>query len=352
MSSSDKSRIPGLDIVRTLAVACVLLVHSISYLGVMDGPTDTIAWSVFLVLRFAAMSGVPLFLILSGYLCKGKTLSRKYYAGIIPILVSYLIISAGSVVMTEITAPGTFSPVSAVFGILNFTAHGYAWYVEMYIGLFLLIPFLNIVWNALETRNKRLVLIITLLVMTVLPPTLQSFHPFGVKLDILPDYWAAIYPLTYYFIGAYLHDYPPQLKLSSKIIFAAASTALPCVLCFVKTRVDGSYAWYIMNGFASATAVLTGVSYFLLFRDIKSKSAFVEKTFTLISLCSFEMYLFSYLTDHAMLKVIEILKLGRLSLKWPTLFFGSFVLSFAISFVLRLILRPITSRLVKAASGK
>ena len=37
--------------------------------------------------------------------------------------------------------------INSIIYIFNFTACPNAWYLEMYIGLFLLIPFLNIIYN-------------------------------------------------------------------------------------------------------------------------------------------------------------------------------------------------------------
>ena len=56
-----KERSPGLDLVRTAAILCVLVTHAISYTGVMSTPHTAPAFGVYLVMRFAAMAGVPLF---------------------------------------------------------------------------------------------------------------------------------------------------------------------------------------------------------------------------------------------------------------------------------------------------
>ena len=115
------------------------------------------------------MSGVPLFIMLSGYLCCEKKLSRKYYIGILPVLLSYIFITVFTMLYKSATNQQSYTALSAIMGMLNFTAHDYAWYVEMYIGLFLLIPFLNLLFSALGTKRARLALVITLAFLTVLP---------------------------------------------------------------------------------------------------------------------------------------------------------------------------------------
>ena len=335
-----KERSPGLDLVRTLAILCVLVTHSIAYTGVMNTSPASPVFGVYLVMRFAAMAGVPLFLLLSGYLCCEKKFSRTYYGGVLSVVLSYGLIAAAAVVLASVSGAQNYTVWEGIRGVLNFTAHGYAWYVEMYLGLFLLIPFLNILFEGLQTARARRILIVSLALLTFLPPTLESFRVGGVALDVLPDYWRALYPLSYYFIGAYIRKHPPELSRLSRLILAGIATALPCVLCYIFTMRDGSYAWYMMNGFASATAALSGVVYFLLFFDLPVNGRPLRFILSEISICSFEMYLFSYITDQGMVRVLDYLGVARPSVRLLILIVGSFVASYAASRILRMITVP------------
>ena len=335
-----KERSTGLDLVRTLAILCVLVTHSIAYTGVMNTSPASPVFGVYLVMRFAAMAGVPLFLLLSGYLCCEKKLSRTYYGGVLSVVLSYGLIAVATVVLASVSGAQNFTVWEGIRGILNFTAHGYAWYVEMYLGLFLLIPFLNILFEGLQTARARRILIVSLALLTFLPPTLESFRVGGVALDVLPDYWRALYPLSYYFIGAYIRKHPPALSRLARLILAGIATALPCVLCYIFTVRDGSYAWYMMNGFASATAALSGVVYFLLFFDLPVNGRPLRFILSEISICSFEMYLFSYITDQGMVRVLDYLGVARPSVRLLILIVGSFVASYAASRILRMITVP------------
>lgn len=214
----------------------------------------------------------------------------------------------------------------------------------MYIGLFLLIPFLNVLWKGLTSRHSRGIFLLTLIVLTVLPPTLQSFRPFGTVLDILPDFWTALYPLTYYFIGAYLHAYPPLFSRARRVGLVIASTALPCALCYLFTMLDGSYAWYMMNGYASVTVLLTGVSYFLLLYDINGKARPLRFLVTKVSLCSFEMYLCSYLSDQGIFYLLNALGVERTGLRLVCLVCGSFLLSFLPAWAVHTFSRAVSRR--------
>ena len=51
-----------------------------------------------------------------------------------------------------------------VFKLLDFTGAPYSWYIEMYLGLFLLIPFLNILYNNLASQRHKQILVITFVI--------------------------------------------------------------------------------------------------------------------------------------------------------------------------------------------
>lgn len=346
-----KERSVGLDLVRALAIACVMGIHAISYTGVMDGSVKSPAWIVYLILRFIAMSGVPLFLMLSGYLCCNRKLSGHYYVGLIPILISYLFITSATILFSSKMGLQNYTLWTAVSGIMNYTAHDYGWYVEMYIGLFLLIPFLNAMFDALQTQRARLALVLTLSVLTFLPPSLESFRVNGVTLNVTADYWRAIYPMTYYFIGAYLRKHPPVLSRSLRFGMAIAATAIPCVMCYIYSQIDGVFAWYVMNGFSSITAALTGLCYFLLLFDLSLKAKPICFAVREISVCSFEMYLFSFITDYAVWMLLNSLGIVHASLRLVMQFAISFVCAYVVSRIFRLAAVPFNQWLKRKIEG-
>ncbi len=88
-------------------------------------------------------------------------------------------------------------------GIFNFNTNGYSWYVNMYIGLYIIIPFLNIIIKEIsENKNTFIFAVLVLTCLTAIP---YCF-----------DYWTIIYPINYYFIGTYIKS----IVLKSKNINA------------------------------------------------------------------------------------------------------------------------------------
>jgi len=336
----DKSqRLFGLDLIRMTAVVLVFHTHALAYLGV--GPV-TPGWPGWLCLRYLAVTCVPLFLLLTGYLSGRRELTLRYYGGLISVLISYVAISALAEVMHRVYFHLDVSPTHILFHILNYTANGYAWYVEMYIGLFFLIPFLNLLWRALDSRGKRQALIATLALFTMLPPVVESFGSAATRLDIIPDYWREAYPLTYYFLGAYLREYRPRPGRGKTFVLLALTVSLSALWRWQVSTPEND-AGYILNGFGCLTTGVAAVLLFLLMYDLDCKSRPVRAVVTELSVCSFEIYLCSYLTDRLLYTNWK----GPL----PVTVLISLTAAWLMARVLRLGLVPLSRRLAGLYSG-
>ena len=333
-------RMHGIDMVRVAAIAFVIVLHATSTSGGLDRP-GTLTWLVLLYLRHLTLSAVPLFLMLSGYLQNRKTFSASYYRGILPLYLSYAVISALCLLANYVRGAETFDLVNAVYRIMNFSANGYAWYFEMYIGLFLWIPFLNMVYHGIRTRAGKHVLLLSLTVLTLLPDTIAGFAPYydgsgsPVALNIFPDFFKSVYPFTYYFFGCYFSEFGPKLRGAKKLL-GLLPPILPVALVSLYTQRRTAYAWYMCNGFQTVTVCLTALFVFAALYDLKVRPRFLQKGMEQIALCAFEMYLLSYLWDSLFYHTIVPDKQIPYAIATPLVFLCSFISAW----ILRLILRP------------
>ena len=222
MKNNAITRNPALDVIRCFALFTVISVHFFLNNGYYDTIVDCPRMYIMVALRTFFMICVPLFLVLSGYLMKNKKPNVKYYSKLLYTIGIYILASIACAAYKYILSPESFSAMGSVWGIFNFTTANYSWYVEMYIGLFLLIPFLNIIYNNLETQKQKLLLVGTMLILTAIPHFINSFQLLNLEwwitpsannnFDIIfPDYWIHLYPITYYFIGCYLSEYPIKI---------------------------------------------------------------------------------------------------------------------------------------------
>lgn len=282
----------GLDIIRTGAICAIMLIHMIGHTGVMTVDVRTVSWTGYVFLRYAVRAGVPLFLLLTGYLQSSRQFNKKHYVSIIPVLISYFVISLINVIGEKFVVGNELSTYSTAVSIFDFE-YGYAWYVEMYIGLFLIIPFLNVIYKSVD-KKRKLWLIGILSFMTFLPATLEFLPLNGMSFEILPDFFKNLYPVSFYFIGAYISEYKPRPNRVFCIITLFSVLIFETTLCYHFS--NAGYAWWLFNNEASLTHAVVAVCIFLIFCDISAHPV-VSIPAKYIALCSFEMYLLSYITD-------------------------------------------------------
>ena len=153
----------------------------------------------------------------------------------------------------------------------------------MYIGLYLLSPIINNSYNNFETKDKNILLIISIITF-ILP---------GIINDLLKDYihfpnwWYSVYPLGYYITGKYLKDVNPKYnKILLTFIFIVIQ--IISFMLMNKSSIE----------FESLTVYLSSVVVFLLFYDIDIKSTFLKRIIVTISIMSLDIYLASSLVDH------------------------------------------------------
>jgi hypothetical protein len=203
-----KLRILGLDIIRSLAILFVIAGHFF----VLHTPfrsTNFEGLSLFLQAGIIPLfqTGVPLFIMLTGYLNTNKVSEKKYYRGIWKVLIAYVFFSILTLVFRKYYLYEDLSLFKSGLKILDFSAIPYAWYIEMWIGLFLFTPFLNLLYKAIPTQKQKMVWIGILFAMTAIP---DLFNRYGFHL--VPGFWQTCYPLMFFFIGSYVKEYQPKIN--------------------------------------------------------------------------------------------------------------------------------------------
>lgn len=292
IGGGKKQRSAGLDIVRSIAILFVIAGHFF----MNTGAHDTVFTGLWIfpqgILRTLFKTNVPLFLILTGYLNLNKTVNRSYYKGMIAVILSYIFISVVTIFFRIHFMDEHLSIVKWILKITDFSAINYAWYIEMWIGLFLLTPFLNILWKNISTKRHKLVLIGTFYLLSALP---DMFNRYGVHL--VPGYWEATYPLAFYFIGSYIREYQPHTRKLSLILLILGCCLINPLFNFLFVK-NHSMIQVIGDGNGIVGIPLAAMVFLLLYRiDVNRK--WLRKALESISRVSLDMYLASYMFDLA-----------------------------------------------------
>lgn len=288
-NASRQTRDSRLDLIRTVAYCLVPAVHFLLNTGFYDLPVQGGRMLLGELYRSVCLCCVPLFLVLSGFLQKDKPFSRRYYKGLLRILFTYLLAS-GACMAVQVWQGQPFSLRWALRALVLFRGAPYSWYVELYLGLFLLIPFLNGMYRGLATQRARLVLVATLLALTALP-TLLWAHP-------MPERWLDLWPVTYYLLGAYLADYPPQFPTWGLALLFGAVAAADGGLWYLLNR-GRPHLWQPISSWGGLGVTAATLLLFCLLSRIpvhRASQAF-QRGLEWISRRSFSAYLLSWITD-------------------------------------------------------
>jgi hypothetical protein len=203
------------------------------------------------------------------------------------VLVAYLLFSIVTILFRAYYLGEEQSVVQWALAILNYSAIPYAWYIEMWIGLALLTPFLNYLWRAIPTIQEKILLLITLFILTALP---------DLSGRLFPKYFAqACYPLMFYFMGTFIREYQPTIKawLGWGMILSMALVTPIFNIVFMR----GGDVVQIAGGPGGVFLTWIAVAIFLMLyrKDISVPS--IKRMVTHCSMVSLEMYLCCYMFD-------------------------------------------------------
>lgn len=297
-----KERRVDYDLIRTFAILMVLTIH-----GMMGSPFYTesvLSWNLYsvvsIILSKLSYTCVPLFLMLTGALCKDKTDWRKYYKRQLSLLLIYIFWSI--IVFFYFVKIGEknldkYTMVGAVFG---YGSQDRAWYMNMYFGLALLIPFINYGWKNIKRKEKQILLVL-LFVLGSLSPFIQLiFARYGYNVILISNYYSGnIYFVFYYLLGAYVEENKEKIN---KIYYAITlGVLLIChALLYIYLGKQGAYAgiWYQQQyNYQSYMNVIYTYLIFCLFIRFDCKNDLIKKVLAAISLLAMDIYLVSFIPD-------------------------------------------------------
>lgn len=352
--AENKIRDIRLDIIRIFSLLCVVSIHFFMNSGFYDYIISGKKMLIMCIIRSLFIIAVPMFITLTGYLMCNKTLSKNYYKGMIKTIIIYILCSITYFLFSKYYLKvKTDNNFLLITNILSFNGTPYSWYIEMYIGLFLLIPFLNLIFNNLKTKKDAQKLIITLIFLIGLPSimnlfkTTQTLHtentPF---MKIFPSWWSInTYPIFYYFLGAYLRNYEVKLNKRINILMLILILILDGSLNFYKSYnakfLDASWNYY-GSGIIMLTTFL--VFNLLLKFKLKKENKTVNSILKSLSELCLGAYLVSCIFDNIYYTYLnnKILLTTDRFIYAPLIVIASFISSFILSYLINSIYKICT----------
>ena len=334
----------GADIVRITALFMVLWLHFYLRNGFYYTEITDLSGFIAVMFRPILMCCVPLFMILTGYLKCSKKWDLRYYRSLFPILVSYLLISLIHLPYKIFFQDQHASIGEWILQILRFDLANYSWYVGMYIGLFLLSPLLNLIWNACTNRKAHLAIVLTFVALTFLPATVNDTE-LG---NLIPAYFQSVYYATYYIIGCYIRTYKPKIpKWICVLLIVSSAAVLAWVNITTRSEAANYYSGF-STGYNGLIEGLMTTTCFLFLYSFSTGKEKIRKAAAHVSGIVLELYLLSYIIDTKI--YVMFYKQYSMNLYLPVGFLMVLAV-FILSYPFALCVNRISKRIVSWAFG-
>ena len=263
----------NLELLRIISMCGIIVMHYFGMGGaVQNNAFPSFSWFAVHFLNSFCVPLVNCFVLISGYFLIGRTsFSLKKPVELLFITAFYGFLSYMIFVCAD---SASFSLAGALQAVFPFVI-GKRWFVETYIILLLLAPFLNKLLTSLSKEAFRLLLFIQLAVFCL-------WYSLGLSAPLLDDGYGIINFLTLYMLGGYVRLYGQEskwLNLRKRVcglIFAACA-----LLTFVLSYFINPY------GYAFATNIIGALAAFLFF--LKWDLG-IRRSINRISAAAFDVY--------------------------------------------------------------
>lgn len=334
------------DILRTLAVFAVIMIHICSY-GFCNYEVSSYDWQIVNIYECLIHWAVPIFVMISGNFFlnpqKEITLSKLFRKNIFRLVVAiffwgflYQIANVAKRITMENTSPST-ALLDATKELILGPAWYHLWFLYMIIGLYMLTPFIRFFTNNAEKKHYQYLFVLFISFGSVLPLVqniiLYADSNFKIYFS-LKEYFGYI---CYFIFGHFFSKYDLSQKQKTIIyVTAIVSIFLQCIGTTLISYKSGQGNVMFYDNFAP-NIIFQTIAIFLFVKEIGTKFTFSNKTSQIIGILgkySFGMYLV-----HDFFNGI-FYRIGFSTMDLPTIFsipfrtFLTFILSFLVVCVL------------------
>lgn len=284
----EKKRNLGLDILRIISMIMILFLHYLGK-GSLLGKTNNSTFYYILYYFFEAISIIVVncYVLISGYFLVNSKFKWKKVLQLWRETIFYSISIYFFIVVVGLKE---FEIKDAIKSALPIITKQY-WFVNVYLMMYILSPFLNKLINNLEKKEFQKLLLILIVGFSIV-----SILPSGYTLDASGGY-SIIWFVCLYLISAYIRLYGSPLKISTKkyfIIFILCAVFITLemlsadVLCEYIGRTSFAAKFLQYN---NIIVLIQSLALFLCLKDFDLKNIRLEKIVIFLAPLTFAVYL-------------------------------------------------------------
>ena len=301
LPEKSTGRVIYLDILKTIAIIGVLLIH-ITSRGYTCFEFLSFDYLVSVFLNSVVRFSVPVFVMVSGTLFLSenkeipvKKMYQKYILRIILTLIIFSCFYEAFDIIAGYFSKGVFEKAQIEKGIsnlINLNTHFHLYYLYIIVIIYVLVPVIKVFLKSASRRNFEYLLGFLYLFAIILPFIKSIFPDCIIGKGMTGQYIINLtYGMLFYFLlGHYFNKYPLSKKAENIIIaMGILASVLTFLLSAFETKIHGRFVGrYIESMTVNVSFMASGIFIF-----VKRISNYVKsgKIFTLVSGASFLIYL-------------------------------------------------------------
>lgn len=285
----QKQRHANIELLRIIATIMIILLHLLVHGGVVDAATPfSVKYYVLWTLCSFCYIAVNLYVLIFGYhQCESTFKVKKVFMLLLEVWFYSVIIFL--VLYCTSNFNMTFQNICLVFLPTLNCAY---WYITIYLGAYILSPFMNWIINRIDKEQHLLLLKVLIILFSIWP----SFAFLSVTLNFGGGF-GIVWFIVLYFLGAYIRKYyqTSQNKLKLSGLYLLFAFALPVSKFLIAHFSQATGVTVVPDSiFYSYNSILVfgaSVCLFLLFLTFSINKAFLVKTINCIASTTLGVYL-------------------------------------------------------------
>ena len=294
-----KNRNSSFELMRIVSMIFIVIGHTLSWGGVTDSANDFLKLIIYIIYALIVVH-VNSFVLLTGYYQVQSKFKIKKVINILILMLFYRIFCLIIAINLDwIQYVGIKDLILKILPLSNFSY----WYLNVYIVLYLISPYLNVFVNNTSKKKYGILLIILFIFCSIITrTTMQEFIA-------NEDGYSLIHFIFMYLVGGYLRKYDGTInfKVLNKKITTMDKSSIFLIIYFIIGIIKFLFNYLGINNnilpefvnirlkysfdrliYDDPLVILQSISYFLFFKNLKIKSSAINT----LSLATNEVYLF------------------------------------------------------------
>lgn len=281
-----KERLSNFELMRIISMLMIVMWHLIFHGNLQSTASGTTRYVIDFLILFGAVH-VNSFILLTGYFqCEKKTSLKK----ILNLILTVWFYKSSIAIIFYYFTNIKITKLELFKELLPIDMRDY-WFVNCYIALYIISPYLNILIEKIKQKDFRNLLIVGFILFSIIPIITGNT-------TISNDGYTIINFIYLYYLGAYLKKFPPEKNYHFKIysnnkrktIFFS-TTFILCIISFLSyyfskelilsknslTEFIGTNYFVNYRSFSNPIIIIQTLTYFLFFKSLNIKSKFINK---------------------------------------------------------------------------